>query len=66
MEFKFFDTAAAAEILGVRPNTLERWRWQGVGPSYRKFGKLVRYDERDLSAYVEAQSRTSTSQKQAA
>jgi len=53
---------AAAEILGLSPRTLQRWRVTGGGPVYRKIGATaVRYDERDLAAFAEAGARTSTS-----
>ena len=56
-------TPQAAEYLGgLKTNTLEGWRIQGTGPKYRKIGRLVRYSIGDLDAYLEAQTRTSTSQ----
>lgn len=56
-------TPQAAEYLGgLKPNTLEGWRIQGIGPKYRKIGRLVRYRLEDLDAYLEANIRTSTSQ----
>lgn len=27
--------------------TLRKWRWQGIGPNWRKFGKSVRYFDVD-------------------
>ncbi len=42
-----------AEILSVCPKTLEYWRWKGGGPVYIKVGKLVRYRESDVQAYIE-------------
>jgi len=42
----------AAEILSVSPLTLEAWRWQGKGPKYIKVGKLARYRESDIYAYI--------------
>lgn len=63
MEKKLADTQQAAEHLGgLKPNTLEGWRVQGIGPRYVKIGRLVRYRLADLDAYLEAQTRTSTSQ----
>lgn len=60
------DTHQAAEILGgLKPNTLEGWRVQGKGPRYVKIGRLVRYRIEDLNAWLEAQTRTSTSQVEA-
>jgi len=54
----------AAELLGVRPNTLEIWRVKGQGPAYRKIGRRsVRYAESDLLAFIEAGTRQSTSQE---
>lgn len=59
-------TPQAAEYLGnLKPNTLEIWRIRGEGPRYRKIGRLVRYAVSDLDAYLEAQTRCSTSQDQA-
>jgi len=56
-------TPAAAEHLGgLKPNTLEIWRIQGVGPKYVKVGRLVRYRLEDLDAYLQAQTRSSTTQ----
>jgi predicted site-specific integrase-resolvase len=51
----------AARLLGVAPATLERWRWAGRGPRYRKLGRCVRYALEDLEAFVAASARTSTS-----
>lgn len=60
---KLFDTTQAAEYLGgLKPNTLEGWRVSGRGAPYIKIGRLVRYRIEDLDAYLEAQTRTSTSQ----
>ncbi len=66
MTSKLITTPEAAEILGVQPNTMERWRLIGEGPTYRKIGRLVKYYESDITAYIEAQSRRSTSEKVAA
>jgi len=60
---QLFPTPQAAEHLGgLKPNTLEGWRIQGTGPRYIKIGRLVRYRLEDLDAYLQAQTRTSTSQ----
>lgn len=64
MKSPLVTTPQAAEYLGnLRPNTLEIWRIQGTGPVYKKCGRLVRYSVADLDAYLEAQTRRSTSQK---
>ena len=50
-----------ARLLTVEVATLRRWRWAGKGPVYRKIGGAVRYDPADLTAFIEAARRTSTS-----
>lgn len=64
MKTQLVTTPQAAEYIGgLRPNTLEGWRIRGEGPRYRKIGRLIRYAVADLDDYLEAQTRTSTSQK---
>lgn len=60
-EDRFLTTAQAAELLGIAPKTLERWRWAGRGPAFRKLGGAVRYDTRDLEHWTESCRRGSTS-----
>jgi hypothetical protein len=55
------DTAGAAERLRVEPETLRNWRWRGEGPPFLKLGRVVRYRLVDLAAWLEAQTRRSTS-----
>jgi hypothetical protein len=63
---KFVTTPQAAEYLGgLKPNTLEGWRIQGIGPAYHKVGRLVRYSLDDLDAYLKVRTRRSTSEKAA-
>jgi hypothetical protein len=38
-----FDTVAAAPLLGVKPGTLEVWRFKGIGPRFVKCGSPVVY-----------------------
>lgn len=52
----------AAEFLRLKPKTLARWRWAGIGPIYRKIGGAIRYAVTDLEKYVEEAIRQSTSQ----
>lgn len=53
------DTTAAR--MNISHRTLPVWRVQGRGPRFIKIGKLVRYDEADVDAWLEANTRTSTS-----
>jgi len=48
----WFNTKDAAASLGLQPCTLEKWRSQKKGPRYHKPGGRVRYDERDLIAFM--------------
>ena len=51
----------AAAVLNLAVPTLRRWRWAGCGPRFAKIGRAVRYDPRELRAYVARQTRRSTS-----
>lgn len=35
----------------LSPRTLERWRWEGVGPQYLKVGGRVLYRLNDVEAF---------------
>ncbi len=50
-----------ARLLGLKVATLRRWRWAGKGPHFLKLGGAVRYDPADLTAFIKAGRRTSTS-----
>ena len=49
----FLNPAMAAHYLGLSPSTLSRWRVQGLGPRYRKFGSTVHYAICDLDQYAD-------------
>ncbi|MES2279944.1 MAG: helix-turn-helix domain-containing protein [Pseudomonadota bacterium] len=59
---KLLTNNETANLIGLKSSTLEVWRWQGKGPAYRKVGRLVRYVEADVIAWLDGQTRTSTSQ----
>ncbi|OIP21890.1 hypothetical protein AUK22_11150 [bacterium CG2_30_54_10] len=44
-------TKAVAEFLGVSPVTVRTWVAEGSIPHYR-IGKLLRYDEKDIAAWL--------------
>ena len=44
----------AAVILGCTISALRKWRLLGKGPAYCKIGRLVRYAEADLAAFLDA------------
>jgi hypothetical protein len=57
---KLLTASETAALWGLRPATLARWRWAGHGPAYIKVGRAVRYDPLELRRWVEARTRTST------
>ena len=63
MKPQLLTTPQAADYLGgIKPNTLEGQRVRGEGVRFVKIGRLVRYRVEDLDAYLEGQTRYSTSQ----
>lgn len=44
----------AADYFKHSRRTLEKWRLQGIGPTFIKTGRLVRYRFRDIQAWIEA------------
>ncbi len=48
-----FNEDQAAEFLSVSVRTLQRWRWEGIGPAFVKVGaRAVRYDQAELAAFL--------------
>jgi excisionase family DNA binding protein len=45
----------AAELLRLRPATLNNWRSAGRGPKFVRVGGLVRYPRDELECWVRAQ-----------
>jgi len=42
-----------SELAGLSLDTLAQWRSQKVHIPYLKIGRLIRYDRRDIEAYLE-------------
>ncbi len=53
----------AADMLGVKRNTLDIWRCEGRGPAFVRVGSRVMYRDEDLETFITANIRTSTSQE---
>ena len=49
---KRLSTPEAANYLGLRKSTLDKYRITGKGPSWVKFGRRVVYDSADLDAWI--------------
>lgn len=41
------------KLYSIKKRTWEQWRFRGKGPRYCKVGRLVRYDLRDVEAWLE-------------
>jgi Helix-turn-helix domain len=46
-----FDTKAAANYLGLAPQTLNNWRFLRRGPAYHRVGRRIYYLRADLDAF---------------
>lgn len=51
----------AAKYIGMQPNTLRQWRSLSKGPAYHKEGRSVRYNRKDLDAWLDS-TRTFTAE----
>jgi hypothetical protein len=51
---QLYSEKQAAQILCCSVAALRKWRLLGTGPAYVKVGRLVRYREADLMAYLDA------------
>jgi predicted DNA-binding transcriptional regulator AlpA len=58
-----FPTSVAAEKLNTSERTLERLRVTGMGPRFVKLGRLVRYTDLDLAAWIASRTVSSTSEE---
>ncbi|WP_456782934.1 helix-turn-helix transcriptional regulator [Bradyrhizobium sp. USDA 4516] len=47
----------AARLLAISFRTLQAWRRTGVGPSFIKLGRAVRYRQQDLLAWADGHRR---------
>jgi predicted DNA-binding transcriptional regulator AlpA len=54
-------THEAAQLLGISPRTLEKYRCHGSGPTFRKLGGRVVYAVDDLEAWASQSACRSTS-----
>jgi len=60
---KLLTAAQVGELLGVTPQTLAVWRSTGrYSLRYVKSGRLVRYREEDVHAFIVSRTRVHTSE----
>jgi hypothetical protein len=53
-----YSSANLAKRLDIGKETPRIWRQRGVGPRYQKIGRLVRYAEGDVMAWLAQQQAT--------
>lgn len=64
---RLFTPEAAADFLGISPQTLAHWRVRGSGPKYVHLSKrCIRYSELVLRQWVESRTHDSTTEAQSA
>ena len=62
------DSRQAAELLGIKSQTLRTWRTKGIGPRYVRFGGplgRVAYRIQDIEGWIAARLHQSTSEESA-
>jgi len=60
MEERHINAYQLGKRWGISPKTLDRWRWQGLGPHFLKIGSKVVYRLSDIEAYEAQNVRTIT------
>ncbi len=55
-QLAFLTEKQAARLLSMSHRTLQAWRRIGVGPSFIKLGRAVRYRRRDLIAWIDGKT----------
>jgi predicted DNA-binding transcriptional regulator AlpA len=62
---ELLDNEQTAALLGIKPNTLEIWRYKGRGPAFLKLGDTpqapVRYRRSEVTEWLARRSFASTS-----
>lgn len=56
-QIKLLTAKQLSPILGIPEGTLRYWRNVGLGPVWHKLEGSIRYDVRDVEAYVESSRR---------
>jgi len=56
------DEKKAADFLGLSPRTLQAWRVRGGGPRFIRAGRAIRYRRKELLAFQDAHTVSSTSE----
>lgn len=57
---KLITPVELAELYRIPTATAAKWRWNGTGPAFLKFGSRVLYRESDIEAWIAANLRNAT------
>lgn len=60
-QVRYLTEAEVAHELQVSVKLLQKWRGEGGGPRFHKFGSAVRYARVELAAFEDAHIRANTS-----
>ena len=52
----FMTEKQAARLLSLSHRTLQAWRRTGLGPSFIKFGRAIRYRRQDVLGWADCQA----------
>ena len=61
MNHTLLNEMQTSQMIGIKPATLRKWRWEGKEPQFLKVGRRVYYRRDDLTAFLESSIRKSTS-----
>lgn len=50
---RLLSESEAAEFIGMSRKWLSNQRWLGLGPSYLRIGRCIRYRKTELNAFLE-------------
>lgn len=51
----YLKSAVLARMMGLQPQTLRKWRWQGKGPAFVRDGGRVLYSAKVVADWLEEQ-----------
>jgi phage terminase Nu1 subunit (DNA packaging protein) len=51
-ETNWLNEKQVSAMLNIKESTLQNWRWRGVGVTYSRFMRNVRYRESDVIRYL--------------
>jgi predicted DNA-binding transcriptional regulator AlpA len=60
---RLLDEREVAVLIGVKRTCMQSWRLKGGGPRWIAVGRLCKYREADVLAWLDERTRTNTSQE---